>query len=88
MASIIRLGGRLFLALFILIIITTANARNPYNHVRQLATDCNSPIQSDIPGCGGGGGGSKPEPCGSARGLGRCKNGCCGVNTMGYAICC
>ena len=26
------------MALFILIIITTANARNPYNHVRQLGS--------------------------------------------------
>ncbi|CAH1431075.1 unnamed protein product [Lactuca virosa] len=59
MASILK-GGRLTLALIILIVIsssshiitTTATARTPYNHVRQLATNCDyDPIQqADGPG--------------------------------------
>ena len=59
-------------------------------------TDCDDdPIQSDIPGCGGGGGSGgsaptkqKPTKCGSAPGSSRCKNGCCGRNKNGSVICC
>ncbi|CAH1431067.1 unnamed protein product [Lactuca virosa] len=95
MTSIIK-GGGLFLVLIILIFIsssshTIATARSPYNRARQLATDCNSPKQGDIVGCGGGSGGSakpKRKPCGSAPGSSRCKKGCCGKTKFGDTICC
>ncbi|CAI9259447.1 unnamed protein product [Lactuca saligna] len=100
--AIILKGGRLTLALIILIVIsssfhiitTTATARTPYNHVRQLATNCDyDPIQqNDGPdGCGSGSGGSpkpKPIPCGSMPGRSLCKKGCCGKTKMGRAECC
>ncbi|KAL7588703.1 hypothetical protein Lser_V15G36798 [Lactuca serriola] len=101
MASILK-RGRLTLALIILIVIsssshiitTTATARIPYNHVRQLATNCDyDPIQqNDGPnGCGSGSGGSpKPKriPCGSMPGRSLCRKGCCGKTKMGRAECC
>ncbi|XP_023744558.1 uncharacterized protein LOC111892736 [Lactuca sativa] len=105
MASILK-GGRLTLALIILIVIsssshiitTTATARTPYNHERQLATNCDyDPIQqNDGPdgcgsGSGSGSGGSpkpKPIPCGSMPGRSLCRKGCCGKTKMGRAECC
>ncbi|KAI3778561.1 hypothetical protein L2E82_07939 [Cichorium intybus] len=97
MASILKGGGLVF-ALIILIVIsssshTIAATRSPYNRVRVLATDCNSPKQGDMAGCGGGSGGSpkpkpKPKSCGSAPGSSRCKKGCCGQNKFGDVICC
>ncbi|KAL7587356.1 hypothetical protein Lser_V15G36802 [Lactuca serriola] len=102
--AIILKRGRLTLALIILIVIsssshiitTTATARIPYNHVRQLATNCDyDPIQqNDGPdgcGSGSGSGGSpkpKPIPCGSMPGRSLCKKGCCGKTKMGRAECC
>ncbi|KAI3735943.1 hypothetical protein L6452_15470 [Arctium lappa] len=93
MASISKQG--LALALIIVIVITssshtvtTADARSPYNRVRKLATDCNSPKQGEIAGCGGGGGSSKPRPSGPTPGASRCKKGCCGKNKLGDCICC
>ncbi|KAI3778563.1 hypothetical protein L2E82_07941 [Cichorium intybus] len=99
MASILK-GIRFALALIILIVIsssshttTTVAARTPYNHVRQLAVNCNVPIARDIPGCGSGGGSggsvpTRPKRCGSLPGSSLCKKGCCGVTKMGNAICC
>ncbi|KAK9063881.1 hypothetical protein SSX86_017753 [Deinandra increscens subsp. villosa] len=101
MASIIK-GGRLALALIVLIAISStfrtisvAEARSPYNRVRQLATDCNSAKQGDIAGCGGGGGGggggsSRPgRPSGSTPGSSRCRKGCCKKNKFGEcSVCC
>ncbi|KAJ0866184.1 hypothetical protein HanRHA438_Chr12g0548811 [Helianthus annuus] len=58
MASILNRGG-LALALITLIIvgssfrtISVADARRPYNHVRILASDCNSPRQGEVAGYG------------------------------------
>ncbi|KAI3778562.1 hypothetical protein L2E82_07940 [Cichorium intybus] len=100
MSSILK-GGRLALITLIILIvislsshtITTATARTPYTHARQLATNCDVPIQGDIPGCGSGGGSGgsapvKPRPCRSAPGSSLCKKGCCGFTKMGNAICC
>ncbi|KAI3778564.1 hypothetical protein L2E82_07942 [Cichorium intybus] len=100
MASILK-GGRLALITLIILIvisssshtITTATARTPYSHVRQLARNCNGPIQGDGPGCGSGGGSGgsasvKPKPCRSAPGSSLCKKGCCGFTKMGKAKCC
>ncbi|KAD2804539.1 hypothetical protein E3N88_37916 [Mikania micrantha] len=95
MVSILRRGG-LALALIILVVISSsfrtisvADARSPYNRVRQLA-DCNSPIQGEVAGCGGGGGtGGSPRPRPRPRSSSsRCKKGCCGKNKLGECICC
>ncbi|PWA48058.1 hypothetical protein CTI12_AA492670 [Artemisia annua] len=60
MASILKRGG---LALFLILLIVVsssfetlkvAEARRPFNRVRQLATNCDSPRQGEIAGCGGG----------------------------------
>ncbi|KAM0019657.1 hypothetical protein Hdeb2414_s0025g00658351 [Helianthus debilis subsp. tardiflorus] len=58
MASILNRGG-LALALITLIIvgssfrtISVADARRPYNRVRILASDCNSPRQGKVAGYG------------------------------------
>ncbi|KAF5771567.1 hypothetical protein HanXRQr2_Chr13g0566461 [Helianthus annuus] len=98
MASILK-ERRLATALIILIVaiatfhtISMVDARTPYNHARQLATDCNSPKQGEVAGCGGGGGSngsSRPgRPSGPAPGSSRCRKGCCGKNKLGQCICC
>ncbi|KAI7732875.1 hypothetical protein M8C21_015353 [Ambrosia artemisiifolia] len=97
MASVVKQG--LALALIMLIVITSSfenisvvDARSPYIRARHLATDCNSPKQGDVAGCGGGGGSggsSRPGgPSGPAPGSSRCRKGCCGTNKMGKCICC
>ncbi|KAL4575511.1 hypothetical protein LXL04_022357 [Taraxacum kok-saghyz] len=97
MAMLLKGGG--FLLVLIILILTSSSsqtiaaARPPYNRARQLATNCNSPKQGDVVGCGGGNGGStkpkpKPQKCGSAPGSSRCKKGCCGKSKFGEVICC
>ncbi|KVH87432.1 uncharacterized protein LOC112503632 [Cynara cardunculus var. scolymus] len=100
MASISKPG--LALALIVIIVVssssytvTTVDARSPYNRVRKLATDCDSPIQGEIPGCGGGGGSGgssrprpRPRPSGPTPGASRCRKGCCGRNKLGDCVCC
>ncbi|KAF5771570.1 hypothetical protein HanRHA438_Chr13g0578241 [Helianthus annuus] len=97
MASILK--GRLALALIMLIVasstldtISLADARTSYKGARQLANNCeDGPGQSDLPGCGGGGGdhGSRrPGPGVSTPGSSLCKKGCCGRNIKGGCKCC
>ncbi|KAJ9550484.1 hypothetical protein OSB04_014529 [Centaurea solstitialis] len=99
MASITKVGLALVLMIVIVVsssphTIVAADGRTPSNRARKLATDCNSPIQRDIPGCGGeggsGGGSSRPSPSGPIPGASRCRNGCCGrnKNKHGECICC
>ncbi|KAK1416410.1 hypothetical protein QVD17_32201 [Tagetes erecta] len=94
MASILKRQG-LALTLITLIVISSsfrtisvAEARSPYNRVRQLATDCNSPKQGDVAGCGRGGSSKPGKPSGPAPGSSRCRKGCCGKNKFGECICC
>ncbi|KAJ9550418.1 hypothetical protein OSB04_014463 [Centaurea solstitialis] len=96
MASISKVG--LVLVLMIIIVVSsslhtvvTADARSPHNRVRKLATNCNSPRQGEIAGCGtggGSGGSSRPRTSGRTPGASRCKKGCCGQNKLGECICC
>nr|GEX22204.1 hypothetical protein [Tanacetum cinerariifolium] len=70
MASILKRGGIALLLIFLIVVspsfetLKVAEARRPFNRVRQLATNCNSPRQGEIAGCGvgkGSGGSSRPS---------------------------
>ncbi|PWA75451.1 hypothetical protein CTI12_AA243710 [Artemisia annua] len=95
MASILK-GCAVALALIFLIVVsssfeavTMAEARIPYKQARQLATDCNSPRQGEIAGCGGGkGSGGSSRPSGPTPGSSRCRKGCCSTNKLGECVCC